>query len=300
MTVSTLSSSSTGPRMSCGQPRPVASIPGVDSTAHSDSEEFEDYPGPQKIGVPGAPGAADLEVALRRLTPAEVLTRRACLSTGTGYSYDYDAGMTFTFHFRTSWFVEISDSIMSTGSSGNLSGYGGNTWRVPEKLQIVKPIEGISNFTSLDSISYTYTRWSFRRTARSKNKRSRGLEDLGLVTFTLSDLEEDEEYTNPGKIFKIQVPYIRLPIVLFFILMITEMSLQVLWIVLLKTAPSSALNSGMSTPSTLSRKNSTSTFNIFNNPWTCKNVKRKRYKSCITFFINAEWREELYAHCNTL
>ena len=44
MTVSTLSSSSTGPRMSCGQPRPVASIPGVDSTAHSDSEEFEDYP----------------------------------------------------------------------------------------------------------------------------------------------------------------------------------------------------------------------------------------------------------------
>lgn len=44
MTVSTISNSSTGPRMSCGQPRPVASIPGVDSTGHSDSEEFEDYP----------------------------------------------------------------------------------------------------------------------------------------------------------------------------------------------------------------------------------------------------------------
>lgn len=91
--------------------------------------------------MPGAPGAADLEAALRRLTPAEVLTRRACLSTGAGYSYDYDAGTR-----SPSTFVPLGcrtpDSIMSTGSSGNLSGYSGNSWRIPEKLQIVKPIEG--------------------------------------------------------------------------------------------------------------------------------------------------------------
>lgn len=50
MTTSTLSSGSTGPRMSCGQVRPHAStFPSLDSTGHSDSEgslltESEDYP----------------------------------------------------------------------------------------------------------------------------------------------------------------------------------------------------------------------------------------------------------------
>lgn len=37
--------------------------------------------GPQ-AGIPGAPGAADLEAALRRLTPGEVLARRANLQMG--------------------------------------------------------------------------------------------------------------------------------------------------------------------------------------------------------------------------
>lgn len=50
MTTSTLSSSSVGPRMSCGQMRPQAStFPSLDSTGHSESEgslliESEDYP----------------------------------------------------------------------------------------------------------------------------------------------------------------------------------------------------------------------------------------------------------------
>lgn len=50
MTTSTLSSGSTGPRMSCGQVRPLASaFPSLDSAGHSDSEgslitDSEDYP----------------------------------------------------------------------------------------------------------------------------------------------------------------------------------------------------------------------------------------------------------------
>ncbi|XP_071877020.1 trafficking kinesin-binding protein milt isoform X3 [Bombus fervidus] len=258
MTVSTLSSSSTGPRMSCGQPRPVASIPAVDSTGQSDSEEFEDYPGPQKIGVPGAPGAADLEVALRRLTPAEVLTRRACLSTGTGYSYDYDAGV----HSPSTSVphgCRTPDSIMSTGSSGNLSGYGVNTWRVPEKLQIVKPIEGSQTLHHWTRLATPTLGGLLEERPGVKTRGGRGLEDLGLVTFTLSDLEEDEEYSNPGKIFQdtgsiytftnstvLHPDDHRNPP------SIVDSTVE--------TAPSSALNSGMSTPSTLSRKNSTSTF----------------------------------------
>lgn len=49
MTTSTLSSSSAGPRMSCGQIRPqVSTFPSLDSTGHSESEGSllaeEDYP----------------------------------------------------------------------------------------------------------------------------------------------------------------------------------------------------------------------------------------------------------------
>ena len=104
---------------------------------------FDRFSGPQQAGVPGAPGAADLEAALRRLTPAEVSARRACLSSGAGYSYDYDTGIQTPPHYVPMG-CRTPDSIMSTGSSGNLSGFSGNStaWRLPEKLQIVKPMEG--------------------------------------------------------------------------------------------------------------------------------------------------------------
>jgi trafficking kinesin-binding protein 1 len=99
---------------------------------------------PQQVGVPGTPGAADLEAALRRLTPAEVSARRACLSSGAGYNYDYDTGIHTPPNF-VPFGCRTPDSIMSTGSSGNFSGFSGNSsssWRLPEKLQIIKPMEG--------------------------------------------------------------------------------------------------------------------------------------------------------------
>ncbi|XP_006624078.2 trafficking kinesin-binding protein milt isoform X1 [Apis dorsata] len=265
MTVSTLSSGSAGPRMSCGQIRPVAStFPSLDSTGHSDSEgslltDSEDYPGPQQTGVPGAPGAADLEAALRRLTPAEVLTRRACLSTGTGYTYDYDAGA-----HSPSTFVPLGcrtpDSIMSTGSSGNISGYGGNAWRIPEKLQIVKPIEGSQTLHHWTQLATPTLGGLLEERPGVKTRGGRGLEDLGLVTFTLSDLEEDEEYTNPGKLFQdTGSVYTFTNSTVLHPDDHTSVTPSIVGS-RVATAPSSALNSGMSTPRTLSRRNSTSTF----------------------------------------
>ncbi|PBC27437.1 Trafficking kinesin-binding protein milt [Apis cerana cerana] len=265
MTVSTLSSGSAGPRMSCGQIRPMAStFPSLDSTGHSDSEgslltDSEDYPGPQQTGVPGAPGAADLEAALRRLTPAEVLTRRACLSTGTGYTYDYDAGA-----HSPSTFVPLGcrtpDSIMSTGSSGNISGYGGNAWRIPEKLQIVKPIEGSQTLHHWTQLATPTLGGLLEERPGVKTRGGRGLEDLGLVTFTLSDLEEDEEYTNPGKLFQdTGSVYTFTNSTVLHPDDHTSVTPSIVGS-RVATAPSSALNSGMSTPRTLSRRNSTSTF----------------------------------------
>ena len=62
------------------------------------------------------------------------------------------------------------DSIMSTGSSGNLSGYGGNTWRVPEKLQIVKPIEGSQTLHHWTRLATPTLGGLLERTARSKKQ----------------------------------------------------------------------------------------------------------------------------------
>ena len=88
--------------------------------------------------MPGVPGAADLEAALRRLTPAEVLARRATLGSGLSYSgYDYPDGPQTPPNYLP-YGCRTPDSIMSTGSSG-LSGFSGHStgsWKLPEKLQV--------------------------------------------------------------------------------------------------------------------------------------------------------------------
>ncbi|XP_046424677.1 trafficking kinesin-binding protein milt isoform X2 [Neodiprion lecontei] len=269
MTTSTLSSGSSGPRMSCGALRPVASsgFPSLDSTGHSDSEgslltDSEEYPGPQQTGVPGAPGAADLEAALRRLTPAEVIARRACLSTGAGYNYDYDAGIQSPPSFLP-FGCRTPDSIMSTGSSGNLSGFSGNSgngWRLPEKLQIVKPIEGSQTLHHWTQLATPTLGGLLDERPGVKTRGGRALEDLGLETFTLADLEEDEEYANPGKLFQDTGSiYTFTNSTVLHPDDHTSVTASVVGS-RVATAPNSALNSGMNTPRTMSRRNSTSTF----------------------------------------
>ncbi|XP_050464137.1 trafficking kinesin-binding protein milt isoform X2 [Cataglyphis hispanica] len=271
MTTSTLSSSSAGPRMSCGQIRPQAStFPSLDSTGNSESEgsllaESEDYPGPQRTGVPGAPGAADLEAALRRLTPAEVLARRACLSTGAGYNYDYDG---VTLHSPSTFLpfdCRTPDSIMSTGSCGNLSGFSGNSgnaWRIPQKLQIVKPMEGSQTLHHWSRLATPTLGGLLEDRPGVKTRGGRALEDLGLITFTLSDLEEDEEYTNPGKPFQDtgSIYTFTNSTVMHPDDHTTSSVTPSIVGSRVASAPNSGMNSGMSTPRTHSRRNSTSTF----------------------------------------
>ncbi|XP_043283316.1 trafficking kinesin-binding protein milt isoform X2 [Venturia canescens] len=269
MTTSTLSSSSMGPRVSSIPQQRMhvpTGFPSLDSTGHSDSEgslitDSEEYPGPQPTGVPGAPGAADLEAALRRLTPAEVIARRACLSTGTGYNFDYDGGVIHSPPNFLPFGCRTPDSIMSTGSSGNVSGFSGsNSWRLPEKLQIVKPMEGSQTLHHWSQLATPTLGGLLEERPGVKTRGGRGLEDLGLQTFTLADLEEDEEYANPGKLFQdtgsvytftnSTVMHPEDPT------SVTESLIGSR----VATAPNSAMNSGMNTPRTLSRRNSTSTF----------------------------------------
>lgn len=99
----------------------------------SDSEDS--YPA-KPAGVPGAPGSKELEAALRKLTPAEVLVRRTMLSNAPPGTYSYEEGKHDSRNgFRT------PDSIMSTGSSaGSLCYTSNHPWR--KKLELVMPMEG--------------------------------------------------------------------------------------------------------------------------------------------------------------
>ncbi|XP_043461504.1 trafficking kinesin-binding protein milt isoform X2 [Leptopilina heterotoma] len=275
MTTSTLSTGSSGPRMSLGPQMRGRSrgMPGastfvsLDSTGHSDSEgslitDSEEYPGPQLPGVPGAPGAADLEAALRRLTPAEVIARRACLSTGTGYTYDYDGGVHSPPNFLP-FGCRTPDSIMSTGSSGNLSGFSGNSaggWRLPEKLQIVKPMEGSQTLHHWSQLATPTLGGLLEERPGVKTRGGRRLEDLGLETYTLTDVEEDEEYANPGKLFQdTGSVYTYTNSTVLHPDDHTSVTASVVGS-RVASAPDSTVNSGMNTPRTLSRRNSTSTF----------------------------------------
>lgn len=199
---------------------------------------------------------------MRRLTPAEVMARRACLSTGTGYSYEYEGGGQSPPNY-VPFGCRTPDSIMSTGSSGNLSGFSGNSstsWRLPEKLQIVKPIEGSQTLHQWSQLATPTLGGLLEDRPGVRTRGGRGLEELGLLTFNLTDVEEDEEYANPGKIFQDTgsvYTYTNSTV------MHPEEHTILTGSIVSSHVPSqtnSTMNSGMSTPRTLSRRNSTSTF----------------------------------------
>lgn len=155
------------------------------------SDSDDSYPAKAPTGVPGAPGAKDLEAALKRLTPAEVLVRRTMLSNAPPGTYSYDEGSQARQGIRT------PDSIMSTGSSG-LSCFSSNHWRLPEKLQIVKPMEGSQTLHHWNRLATPTLSGLLEERPGVTIRGGRGLDELGLHLYSLDDVEEDEA-EHPGK-----------------------------------------------------------------------------------------------------
>lgn len=154
----------------------------------SDSEES--YPA-RPIGVPGAPGSKELEAALKRLTPAEVLVRRTMLSNAPPGTYSYEESIQEARNgFRT------PDSIMSTGSSGGLSYSFNHPWR--KKLELVMPMEGSQTLHHWNRLATPTLSGLLEERPGVTIRGGRGLDELGLHLYSLSDVEEDEA-DHPGK-----------------------------------------------------------------------------------------------------
>ncbi|XP_069943683.1 trafficking kinesin-binding protein 1-like isoform X9 [Cherax quadricarinatus] len=153
-----------------------------DASMHTDSED--NYPG-SHLGVPGWPGTPDLDSCLRRLGPGN--------RSGTPSHF-------LPYGCRT------PDSIMSTGSGkSGLSTYGGmnaSDWKLPQKLQIVKPIEGSLTLHQWSRLATPHLGGLLEEREGVAIKGGAGADQLNLDVYSMSDLEEDEvEEENPGKRF---------------------------------------------------------------------------------------------------
>ncbi|XP_073983103.1 trafficking kinesin-binding protein milt isoform X5 [Rhodnius prolixus] len=121
-----------------------------------------------------------LEAALKRLTPAAVDARRAAFSDSM-YGLHHDC--------------PTPDSIMSAGTNVSYS-----TWKLPDKLQIVKPLEGSATLHHWSELATPSLEGLLDERPGVKIRGGTELEHLGIQMYSLSDIEEDEEI-HPGKSF---------------------------------------------------------------------------------------------------
>lgn len=145
-------------------------------------QEEENYPSQSQIGIPGCPGARDLEEALKRLTPAEILSRRAMLSYAPAGTYSYDDQM----------MCRTPESIFSTLSAGTASTT--SHWKMPKKLEIVKPIEGSQTLNLWSRLATPTMGGLLQENERIKVRGEKKLEDLGLHMYSLSDVEGKQSH----------------------------------------------------------------------------------------------------------
>lgn len=119
-----------------------------------------------QTGMPGCPGARDLEEALKRLTPAEILSRRAMLSYAPAGTYSYDEHL-----------IRTPESIFSTISAGTGSTAFGT---LPKKLEIVKPFEGSHTLNEWYQLANPTLGGLLHENERIKVRGEKPLDELGL------------------------------------------------------------------------------------------------------------------------
>ncbi|XP_070187850.1 trafficking kinesin-binding protein 1-like isoform X2 [Littorina saxatilis] len=168
------------------------------STVNSDNDSFSDgysadmdsmYGSSSELGRPGIPGSNDLESALRRLAirRANDLNERDFNISQTEMRDDalgaYKMG-------------DTPDSVSSPPSGysylGSSNIHPSPTFKLPDKLQIVKPMEGSVTLRHWQRLAQPHLGGLFERREGVKVRGERKL-DLDGEVYTLSDFEEDED-----------------------------------------------------------------------------------------------------------
>ncbi|XP_063377949.1 trafficking kinesin-binding protein milt isoform X3 [Cydia fagiglandana] len=164
------------PRSSYLLPKPKLSSDSFFEDSDTDSDEL--YPGGTGEGVPGAPGAAELAAALRRLTPQEINSRRASLAAS------------HVLRHRRSTERDLSEesAVWGAGAAGGLARF-----RAPHKLQIVKPMEGSLTLHTWAQLAKPTMSGLLEEQEGVGVRGSRSAQALGLRLYRLSDVEEDDD-----------------------------------------------------------------------------------------------------------
>ncbi|CAB3386193.1 Hypothetical predicted protein [Cloeon dipterum] len=150
-----------------------------------------------RLGIPGQPGSLDFKMALGKITAQDVLMKRhrmgliesegqnwGCSNPGEAcLGGDPFSGDAFHLMCRT------PDSIMSTGSSG----FTNASWKLPEKLQIVKPIEGSMTLHQWSQLARPSLGSSLDERPRVIARgQSTAASSDAPTRYSLDDLEEDD------------------------------------------------------------------------------------------------------------
>ncbi|CAH0604606.1 unnamed protein product [Chrysodeixis includens] len=148
----------------------------LDDTSDTDSDDL--YPGGAGVGVPGAPGAAELAAALRRLTPQEINSRRASLA----------ASHVLRHRRHTDREPSEESAVWGAGAAGGMARF-----RTPHKLQIVKPMEGSLTLHTWAQLAKPSMSGLLEEQEGVGVRGSRNTPGHGLRCYRLSDVEEDDD-----------------------------------------------------------------------------------------------------------
>ncbi|CAH0720726.1 unnamed protein product, partial [Brenthis ino] len=157
-------------------PKPVLSDSFLEDVSDTESEDL--YPGNTGVGVPGAPGAAELAAALRRLTPQEINSRRASLA----------ASHVLRHKKRNERDVSEESAVWGAGAAGGITRF-----RTPHKLQIVKPMEGSLTLHTWAQLAKPTMSGLLEDQEGVGVRGSRSAQALGMRIYRLSDVEEDDD-----------------------------------------------------------------------------------------------------------
>ncbi|KAK7502479.1 hypothetical protein BaRGS_00006432 [Batillaria attramentaria] len=171
------------------------------SNVPSDSESFNSdgysadmdsiYGSNSELGRPGIPGSNDLESALRRLA-----VRRANDLNERDYHEAHRERETRSEGMSPFRVCDTPDSTASPASGYSYLGFGqqqsASHFKIPDKLQIVKPLEGSVTLRHWQRLAQPHLGGLFEQREGVQVRGERKL-DLEGEVYTLSDFEEDDD-----------------------------------------------------------------------------------------------------------